>query len=314
MKIKSVLICTIMTILFFAGCTQNVKNKEITIIYDGKTLTGYYTGTLNNGVPDGEGTFVSKSEERNFDYNGQWEKGNIVGNGKLTDTKYVVYFTDVERIGEFSGDVKDGKAHGNGTFKATNEENEKYIYTGEWKNGLWDGQGVQKFENTDYYVRTGTFTDGEFTPNKLEFIKSVGDCDTMRFTPTEKAEEFIKMHSNFFPTEVSADITEYIDNTITYKNLIKSPSKYGDKLIKLSNYQILQIWEEQEAWGYTCTTFLACSSTFDDYVFGYYLGELPSVYEGSWVTIEGLPISNSKFENIGGGTTLCYVIYGCKIK
>lgn len=304
--------CAIISVGLFSGCTQEVNEKEITITVEGQVLTGSYTGTMRNKVPDGKGRFVSKTEERLLEYDGEWEQGNIIGNGNLKDTKYMVPFLEVNRIGEYSGEVVNGKAHGNGSFTAINDKDEKYTYTGEWQNGLCNGQGVREYENKDYSVLTGTFKNGEFAPTKLEFIKSMGDRDAMRFAPTDKAEEFIKAHEDLFPATDSVDLTEWIDSSIVYKNLIKSPDKYGDKLINLPNYEITQIWEN-ELYGYTCTEFLARAANYDDYVYGCYLGELSNVYEGSKINIQGLPVNNSSFKNIGGGTTLCYIIYASKI-
>ena len=311
-RIGKILVCVLITVLAFSGCTHNVEDKEISISFNEQSISGTYTGSVSKGVPHGEGRFTSKEDGRTFDYTGQWEEGKIVGKGKLTDTKYVVHFSDLDRVGEYSGDVVNGKAQGNGSFTAFNDEQVKYTYTGSWHNGLFNGQGVCKYDSEDYCVNAGNFKDGEFAPDKLEFIKSIGDYEKMRFAPTEKAAKFIKSHENFFPADKSTDITKYIDKSIKYKNLIKSPDKYGDKLVTLSDYIVAQIFE-QEMWNYTCTQFLAASPSFDNYVYVYYLGELPDVYEGSRVTIQGLPISNSSFENVGGGTTLCYVVYGCKI-
>ncbi len=315
-NIRAILCSIAITSLLFCGCTRNVKDKEINVSVNGKKLTGSYTGQLSKGVPEGNGQFVSKTKNRTFNYNGEWKNGKLAGNGKLTDTKYVAHFPDVEHTGKYTGDTADGKPNGAGEFTAVatfNDEDLKYTYKGEWKDGIFNGQGVQKFDDKDICTRTGTFKNGKFTPSKYELIESLGDCDSMRFSPSEHSENFIKSHEEFFPANDSIDLSEYIDTTLSYKNLIKSPDKYGDKLINLSNYKISQIFEN-EMWGYTSTCFLAYSSEYDDYVYVVYLGELPNIYEGSVVTIEGLPISNSSFENVGGGTTLCYIIYGCKIK
>lgn len=298
--------------LILSGCTSNVTNKDVTIKVGEENLTGKYTGTLTDGEPNGEGEFVFESNQRTYEYKGGWKAGEISGKGTLKDTKYIVNFSDVDRVGEYSGEVLNGVAHGQGMFVAINDSDEKYTYNGSWENGLWNGYGQQKFENEDIFTKTGNFKDGEFAPSKLEFIQSVGTSKQMEFVPTDKAIQFVKEHENFFPANSVEDITPYVDATITYKNLIKKPENFGDKIIQLRQYEILQIWEENE-YGYTITYFLAQSPNYDDFIYVYYLGELPDVYEGSVVNIYGLPISNSSFENIGGGTTLCYVVYGCKI-
>jgi len=194
-----------------------------------------------------------------------------------------------------------------GIFRATNDDGDCYCYTGTWVDGVWSGQGTRKWDNDDYVTQTGTFTDYEFTPTKLEFISSAGTVKEFCFTPTEAAQQFILEHENLFPAAEKTALNGLVDETITYKQLYKSPDNYGDKLVHFSNCNVLQIFE-REQWGYTVSIVLAATNYYDDYVYVYHFGQLPNVYEGSVVNITALPINGSSFPNIGGGTTLCHVL------
>ena len=70
-----------------------IKNKRITekkdtdyseyqITWENEELTGSYDGELSKAKPSGEGVFVS--EDGKFSYEGQWEKGEFNGLGKIT--------------------------------------------------------------------------------------------------------------------------------------------------------------------------------------------------------------------------------------
>ncbi|WP_435892015.1 hypothetical protein, partial [Klebsiella pneumoniae] len=46
-----------------------------------------------------------------------------------------------DRTGIYSGDMKEGIPHGQGTFTSENEEGIKWTYEGEFKEGHFDGEG-----------------------------------------------------------------------------------------------------------------------------------------------------------------------------
>ena len=243
MKKASIICIGMIVCLVASGCSRTVSDYPLTINNNDIQIEGKFTGTLVNDVPEGEGTFTSDDTDSVFSYTGLWENGKFTGEGYLKDDNYTVHFSDLDRTGKYDGQVMNGIPSGEGTFTAENDDHITYTYIGQWADGTWNGQGVQKFESDQYYVRTGNFTNGEFNPSKLEYIKSMGDYEEMRFSPTEKAEEFITAHENLFPAADKLLLGDSLDENLTYKELIKSPDKYGDKVVKLSGYEILQIWE-----------------------------------------------------------------------
>lgn len=70
-----------------------------------------------------------------------------VENKILTVTKTYGDDKKIEYKGAFTGELKDGKPHGNGVFKTQASNGEKFTYTGGFKNGMFDGEAILQYEN-----------------------------------------------------------------------------------------------------------------------------------------------------------------------
>ena len=133
-----------------------IKNNEITgsgkyffpngTIYIGEVLNGFrhgfgkfespkeelsYEGNWKNGLKNGMGVMNKKGST----YEGNWKDGYIDGKGKLKWKSGNIY----------KGDFKMGKMDGNGYMIWFNE-NKKY--SGEWKNNIQNGFGVEIWYET----------------------------------------------------------------------------------------------------------------------------------------------------------------------
>ncbi len=103
---------------------------------------GKYEGEINNGEPNGQGTYTWSDGK----YIGEWKEGKW--NGKGTET-----FPDGKK---YVGEFKDGSKHGQGT--ETSPDGRKY--EGEWENGLPNGQGIETSPKGGKYV--GEFKYGKY--------------------------------------------------------------------------------------------------------------------------------------------------------
>jgi hypothetical protein len=103
------------------------KTISIDIAYD--SGEGVYTGEVENGVPNGQGRFemVKSDNGKAWSYEGQWEEGEIAGEGIMTQGTLV--FT-----GSFSGGLL------NGNCEVT--DNSVLRYKGMCKDGKLHGQGT----------------------------------------------------------------------------------------------------------------------------------------------------------------------------
>ena len=132
-----------------------------------------HDGEWRNGKRNGKGTFISKClDSSNYKMMvGVWEKGNMMGQGELTDHHGNVY----------TGDIKEGRPHGHGTKRMGRFE-ESNFYIGAWEKGTKNGYGVME-ENGEKYLGLwkddvrhgpgcvvnvdGIFYQGNFVNNKL---------------------------------------------------------------------------------------------------------------------------------------------------
>ena len=146
----------------------------------------------------------------------------------------------------------------------------------------------------------------------FEFYDAIQDNDLSKYTLNSAAREFLKAHSDLFPSE---DIHSIPDNLIDYtsksEHISKSPDKYGDKLIYLQGVDITQIREEDYPGG-KLTWFNAADDNNNFYTV-IYRGELPGIIEGNVVNIIGLPVGSSYYDNTSGGQTLTIVLAGCNV-
>lgn len=218
--------------------------------------------------------------------------------------------SETECTGTFTGTLVDGLADGEGVFSATNSEGLSWTYTGGFKDGTFNGYGESTWDNGDYTDQIGTFTDGLYTPTKSEFLKASQDFYQNSVAMPDTAKEFIDAHEALFPCEseeAKGEAFSLTNEEVTRKQLVKNATPYTGELFTANNLEIVQIFEEP-VWGYTLSWILAQDSDYQAYDI-YYLGSV-DVYEGDKINIRALPLGNSGFDNVSGGTTNVVVCAG----
>ncbi len=294
-----------------------VKDYPITAEFQGKNFEGKYSGDVKNLIPDGEGIFENDGDGI-FKYSGTWTNGKISGKGTLDYDNYLVKFPHVDRYGHYKGEIYDGMASGQGDFTATNDQGISYTLTGSFENGVPHGQAKCNFGEQ---IQEGTYTNGAFTPNLIEGIKSFSSFKELRFSLTDKELSFINKNEKLFnkPNSDLASVKKLTDQNITYKDFSKEPSKYQGKIIRLKNYETVQVdvldfYETNQK--YMCI--IADNSNYDNVVYLYALGDISKIKshinEGSILDYYFTPIDTSAYENISGGHTNCIVGLICGIE
>lgn len=176
---------------------------------------------------------------------------------------------------------------------------------------------VETETETETELATETSTDKSTSSNytALEIYTSLQENGVVPYVLTEKAIQFLSDHDNLFPLNEKnyAEITdELIDYNIEAKHISKNDRKYGDKLMMIPSSQIIQIEETQ----ISDNKYLSVINAIDYDGLQYYIlynGELDNFYDGDAISVTGLPLGYSKFDNTKGGQTFVVVVAGCLI-
>ena len=99
--------------------------------FEEKDTQPKYKGQVENGIPNGQGTYTNHDGEK---YVGEWKDGEKHGQGTYT------YHHGFKYVGEW----KDNRKHGQGTYTLTDGNR----FEGEWKDGKpWNLTIYDKYGN-----------------------------------------------------------------------------------------------------------------------------------------------------------------------
>lgn len=292
----------------------NVTDYPITVTYQENNYEGLYTGEVVSFLPDGEGEFISEKDNINLSYIGKWAKGEFSGDGELKTNNYTMHFSDVDRVGTYSGETEAGIPSGQGVFTATNSDHVQYTYTGEFKEGIFNGTGSAVYED-DHYTATGNYVNGEFKPGLIDGLNAMGSRDNFKFSIPEETADFI--NSTYLYINDLNDILPLISNDISYSDYTKQPDKYLGKMVCWKDFTILQVWisdfyDEKEELidtiaidnnGHVIRAFgIGAKESDEDKSW------MDALNEGAVLNFYGIPLASSSFENVSGGNTNCVVL------
>lgn len=289
---KKLLLCLILSSLLLIGCGQNNEN----------------TSSSQDNSSSVEQTLEVTDKEMTLTLN-LWNDDD-----KLS-------YSSVEKIGVYTGEVdENGLPSGHGRFGVKNNGDVIWYYDGEFANGSFNGIGKCVWEKQEGvrendYIQYGNYKNGLFVPTKSQVLMFFAqpNMNFGEFSVNDKSIAFIDSHENLFPTYTESDFQElesYVDRTIEYKHLTKSPDKYLENIIEIKDATIYQIFEN-DLFGHTITSILAGNLNGDYYTI--YFDRSLELYEGDSISFLGLPIAPSGFENVSGGVTNNFVVYGCSI-
>lgn len=271
------------------SCTKDVEDKEITVKINETEYKGLYTGTVEDNVPNGEGSFIYEKDEDYLKYSGTWENGTPAANGSLDTNLCIMNFGDLKRTGTYKGDTLDGVPSGNGTFEAITENNNRYIYEGSFLEGSFNGQGKRYFPDTsEYWIEEGNFENGFFFPTVYEYLKATGTYTDQEYTITEKSKKFIEEHENLF-TKAKVKTSGLLDDKFSYAKYAKNQENYGDKLIRVRGLNVVQIFDDKIG-DYETTHCILCDVYSNEVYYVQMPKKAKGIYQGDTVTLTALPL------------------------
>ena len=298
---------------------ENVNNMEWTLAYDGSEYVGTYTGEVKDNIPQGEGTFSFNKDDVNFLYKGSWENGSMSGNGHLDTDSFLMHFPEFDKLGSYSGTTINGVPEGQGVFSAINSDGVRYEYTGEFRNGLFNGQGSEIWEDEDGIKLIGNFVDGEFCPSVIEGLNSLGSSSPKFSIQSGSETEKIILDNLQYILGNGFDqneVTSKINGNLSYAEYIKRPDNYIAQFVYWSGYTVTQVWVDP----FFDTEYKMIEINAVDYdghvirAYGVDDGNgaiLNDIVENMYVEFVGIPLGSSSYENVSGGNTNCVVLLIC---
>ena len=146
----------------------------------------------------------------------------------------------------------------------------------------------------------------------LELLEELQNGSVVPFTINDNAKKMLKENEDLFTGNGVYDLHPFTDFSLDYRMLSKNIDKYGDKLIFVPELYVMSISETTIGDKIFTETQLMDENEFVYYVFSE--ASYDDIYEDDIVSFYGLPLGQTSFENVGGGTTLAIVFAGCSMR
>ncbi len=283
--------------------------------YHGSSLPGVYSGSIQDGLPQGEGVFDYTSGHDYMRYTGGWEAGVMAGAGEIASNIFVMTVTNntvtEDRIGNYEGETLDGLASGSGVFATQNPQGTAYSYTGEFQNNLYHGQGNRVVEGTPPLEYPGTYIEGEYCPTPYELLLCLSGDPTMSFTMAPKAVEILQNHPEVFLEHSfgSSGLSEAA--SFSYGEFKKNPLAFDGCFFTRQNMKVLQIRESDASWDSSPYTYVFLTNADGSKLYNVYLmGHFEHIQEGSTVTLTALALDYAPYDDVSADKTWAMLCAG----
>ena len=161
--------------LFSAAYAESVTHREYDLVISEFTLSGYYTGEISNGQPEGYGIFETQTPNGTAcHYIGEWKNGIMNGSGAM-------YWNDGSlEIGEYTdGFFVTGQYNYNGLKLLTAKADGDETLNPYWLNKITRASMVEDDAPTVMYIG-----------NRNSHVFHTLDCDSVRTMKEKNKIEF----------------------------------------------------------------------------------------------------------------------------
>ena len=288
-------------------------DMALTVVWNDSAYDGLYTGGLKNMQPEGEGRFEGKNAaQERFVWDGGWRAGVPSGAGSMTLDGFAATLEDEPAAGTYTGEAVSGAPEGEGEFSSADAEGVPYTYTGHWSGGKMNGQGTLTYAAENRLVRTGTFTDGEFTPTWLEALETIGTGEpAFRFTQAQL--DFIGQYPALWEADnyrnyMKSDYKKIYDRSLILRKCFEKPELLDEpRWMGMSAVRIVRSWTVTLGeHSFTCITGADGTYTYPMRVI------IPEAIEGlrrgQRFHVYGIPITLSEYTTVLGEKQNCLVL------
>ncbi len=276
---------------------------------------GLYDGPLENGLPAGEGRFSGiNAAGQSLSWEGGWTAGEMTGAGTLAADRLTTPMEGRQQTGTYSGAALDAVPEGNGTFTSVDDHGVSFTYVGEWHGGSMDGQGTLTYAAANYYVRTGPFTGGSFTPNWVEALAVLGTGEP-RFTLTQAQIDFLNAHPELWESEsrenfYNSEYNAQLDRQYKLRSCLQNPETMEEpRWLTQYSLKILDAYTGPAFTGGPVITRI--TATDDSYQLVARIivpGTVDKVAANRRLSFIGVPLQLSTYTTVLGAENTCVVV------
>lgn len=137
-----------------------------------------------------------------------------------------------------------------------------------------------------------------------DLYAALQENDLFTYTLNDKMKEFLQTYEDLFPASSVDDIAAagVVDLSLEARQIMKNPSRYGDRLMFLPELQVVQIIESEVNTDQYLTE-INVADLQGQFYYIIYNGVLDDVFVDDWISAYGLPLGATTYENTAGGET-----------
>ena len=137
-----------------------------------------------------------------------------------------------------------------------------------------------------------------------DLYAALQENDLFTYTLNDKMTEFLQNYEDLFPASSVDDVMAagVVDASLEARQIMKNPSRYGDRLMFLPELQVVQIIESEVDTDQYITE-INVADLQGQFYYIIYNGVLDDVFVDDWISAYGLPLGATTYENTAGGET-----------
>lgn len=255
----------------------------------------YYDGTWNQGSIVGPGQLHTNNAQMNIngslaraEYSGHIENGCFNGEGTISINQGDTHYT-------YSGNWLNNTYNGKGMLSVSSAESIDYTYDGFWKEGVYDGEGTLIYDNDDIIKYIGNFTKGEFRPTFTQLITCLCSSENSKVMLADHTLQYIEEFQTDFIEHTATDA----NFDFSYDAYAKLQNE-ENSLCFAASVKIIQAREYYtDVFGYPVTEFIG-SDNEERVYYGYYIGYFDDIKSGDTARITAYPIGYVSYKNQEG--------------
>ena len=175
-----------------------------------------------------------------------------------------------------------------------------------------NGQGTMRYAAQNRFARTGTFTDGAYTPTWREALEALGTCEAP-FAINETQWEFMEQFPALWEADnyrnyMKSDYRQVYDRSLILRKCFEKPEVLDEpKWMGMSAVRIVRAWTVTLGeHSFTCIT--GADSTYTYPVRVIVPEAIEGLSRGQRFHVYGIPLMLSEYTTVLGASQPCLVI------